>query len=185
MKRVIIAKYTEDTSWSDTLFDSSWTVSVYDKSTTYTNVGREAETFLRYVCDIYDDVNPDDRIVFLQGNPFDHVTKEQLQRHIDTDYEHVTAVNGVHFVSDGNGHPHHPGLPVREKWLSIFPHDTHRKQWSFSPGAQYTLRGSHVLQFPKTFWETLHARAFDENVCAWTLERFWYAITHESSHHHG
>ena len=65
---IVIAKYREDISF---IKNFKYPVKVYDKSTDYPNVGREAETYLRYIIENYD--NLPEIVIFLQGNPFDHL----------------------------------------------------------------------------------------------------------------
>jgi hypothetical protein len=78
-KRItVVARYNEDISWIDKLPGD---VVVYNKGDDFTfdiprldipNVGREAETYIRAIVDLYDELNNFDSICFLQGNPFCH-----------------------------------------------------------------------------------------------------------------
>ena len=74
--KIVIAKYKEDVGWVNKYFDKT-DVIIYDKSgevndnvINIPNVGREAETWMRYIVDNY--YSLPDYIVFLQGKPFDH-----------------------------------------------------------------------------------------------------------------
>ena len=68
---LVVARYLEDLSWLRNI-PPQITPRVYDKSPTgnLPNVGREAHTYLHYICENYDDLA--DLTVFAQGRPFDH-----------------------------------------------------------------------------------------------------------------
>lgn len=74
----IVARYNEDLKWVETIPGD---VLIYNKGENYEfdyprvdipNIGREAETFLRAIIEYYDQLKKYERIVFLQGNPYDH-----------------------------------------------------------------------------------------------------------------
>ena len=77
-KLFVIARYNEDISWTTKLpgdlviynkgKDFPWDIPRLDIS----NVGREAETYIHAIVDLYDELNNFDTICFLQGNPLDH-----------------------------------------------------------------------------------------------------------------
>ncbi len=78
-KRItVVARYNEDMSWVDKLPGD---VVIYNKGEEFPyeiprldipNVGREAETYIRAIIDLYDELKNFDSICFLQGNPFCH-----------------------------------------------------------------------------------------------------------------
>ena len=77
-KLTIVARYNEDISWTEKLPGD---VVIYNKGGDFpyeiprldiSNVGREAETYIHAIVDLYDELNNFDTICFLQGNPLDH-----------------------------------------------------------------------------------------------------------------
>lgn len=76
---LIVARYNEDISWVENL---NCDVIIYNKgeeldpkyqAINIDNFGREAETYLRAICNLYEKIDElYDHVIFLQGNPFDH-----------------------------------------------------------------------------------------------------------------
>lgn len=109
MYKCVIAKYKEDLLWTKDLpcevivlnkdpDDSSWDIN-------YNNIGRESESYTRYIIDNYENLNPEDIIVFLQGNPFDHLDMEELLS--------VLPYNGSPIKSS------HLPIPLCNRWTYI------------------------------------------------------------------
>lgn len=109
MYKCVIAKYKEDLSWTKDLpcevivlnkdpDDSSWEIN-------YNNIGRESESYTRYIIDNYDTLDINDTIIFLQGNPFDHLSKEELLS--------VLPIDGNPGVIS------HLPIPLRNRWTYI------------------------------------------------------------------
>jgi hypothetical protein len=73
----VIARYEEDIDW---LKDLKGNVIVYNKGSDNLNIpyikseniGRESETYCRFIVEWYEHLSNYDSVVFLQGNPFDH-----------------------------------------------------------------------------------------------------------------
>ena len=77
-KYFIVSRYNEEIDWVENLPEK---VLIYNKGdnfpykyekTDIPNIGRESETFVRSVIDIYNDLKNEDFMIFLQGQPFDH-----------------------------------------------------------------------------------------------------------------
>lgn len=105
-KRIVIAKYLEDTSWSSRARDYDIDVVVYDKSDPgvkhfedrvvlgdnhikIMNVGRESHTYLTHIIDNYDNLY--DFEIFLQGRISDHICEDiwtQISK-IDDDTKYI------------------------------------------------------------------------------------------------
>ena len=73
---IIVAKYLESLEWLK--YMNLENIVVYDKSDTplsgaihRNNIGREGETFIYHIVKHYDDLP--DYLIFIQGNPFDHM----------------------------------------------------------------------------------------------------------------
>lgn len=174
-KKYIVARYREDLAWLDRIRDHQDTVDVvvYDKSQYYLNVGREAETFARGILDSWDDMvrARATHLVFLQGNPFDHVSMEAI---IDAPASPEVVPLGKMHESDAHGYPDHPRLPIGAMW-SVLGQDP-RASWSFVAGAQYIVPADHILRHGYAFWQRVHGLLYEERLCAWTMERFWYHL---------
>jgi len=187
---VVVAKYNEDVGWLDRLPPAAGRVVVYDKSPggTYLNVGREAETFARAICDLYDDLPAHDHVAFLQGNPFDHLGGG-IDKLVDAlassaDRRDTTPI-GQLLESDALGRPHHPTpLQVGACWAELVDeHGTHLPEdaarlsrWPFAAGAQYIVPTRTILGKPKAFWKRLHELIWTGRICPWTAERLWWLI---------
>lgn len=166
---VVVAKFEEDVSWTAAL-PAEWDVFTYDKSDgTIPNVGREAETYARFLSERYDELPAWEHVVFLQGNPFDHA----LPPHDDVWGVQELAGLGTPFVSDGDGKPDHEGLPVSRAHALVFGEDAAPAQWHFFGGAQYVVPVPCITRRPKEFWTRLHGLLAAEQVCAWAMERLW------------
>lgn len=175
---VVVAKFREDVSWA-AAFPPEWDVFVYDKSDgSLPNVGREAETFARFIAEKYDVLAGWDYAMFLQGAPFDHVAKSDLPSQ-DDDVADLVADHvglgglGLCFVSDCQGKPHHEGLPIRKAHELVFGSGSVPAQWQFCAGAQYLVPTSYILGRDRSFWDRLHDLLATEQVCAWSMERLW------------
>lgn len=176
---VVIARYQEDASWADAL-PESWDVFVYTKSSpkagegyyrVLPNVGREAETFARFVAEEYHTLSAYACVVFLQGDPTDHFDQASLRLSdlvdIVPNFRHL----GPTVTCDGEGRPHHPGLPIAAVHRAIFGRE--QDAYHFAAGAQYVVPTSRILNKSQYFWTELHALLLGGAVCPWTMERLW------------
>ena len=212
MYKVVVAKYKENVSWVKH-FDPE-NVVIYDKSfkpntvavrkftlppysvNYIPNVGREGETFLRYIVDNYDRLP--DYVVFCQGNPFEHIAtgaqngpilKYLISNHIATrpkDTINLFCTSHVEPVDK------YSGLRMKEYFKLIFDLDV--SEYKFAAGAQYIVPKERILDRPKELYQTLHrmicnsasiassdfahcCAPFDTNILsAWTLERLFYTL---------
>jgi hypothetical protein len=177
MKTLIcVAKFREDIAWVRELQHTDRSIVVYDKESTYKNVGREAETFLRCICDIYDALQTRrfDQVVFLQGNPFDHVSMHEIQTKLSAS-NGVTPLGKV-VECDKNGMPHHPGLPVERGWMIVqecTETSMPRQEWRFSAGAQYIVPAQSITKWSRDVWLRLHREVERGTICPWSMERYW------------
>lgn len=174
---IVVAKHEEDVSWLDQL-PKDWETKVYDKSPSgeYDNVGREAETFARFILDHYDTLHTWDRVLFVQGHPFDHECSVDLIVRSVTDPRPVGL--GPLFLSDGQGAPHHHGLKVGEAHvlLGLDPRIAEKNVWPFVAGAQYSVPTTTLMKRPREFWAALHAALYTGTICPWTMERLWLFV---------
>ena len=172
---VCIAQYGEDVSWTKVLRRHGCTVVIYDKQR-MVNVGREQETFLRFIIQYYNAIKKYDRVLFLQANPFDHVDIQCVVESL-TSKSPVTCLGRL-IACDSFGQRCHPGLPVREKWrqLAVPGGEPNKMRWLFSAGSQYAVDPALLLHFPRYWWRWWHELVYSEKMCAWTSERLWLEV---------
>jgi hypothetical protein len=179
----VIAKYREDMSWINELRCPTM---IYDKSKDIPNVGREAETYLRYIIENYHSLP--DHVIFLQGKPFDHLsggTIEFLNRSISQRGSDVQFLGTTYMEP-----PDACGLRTTASFKALFTSEP-PATFVFSPGAQYVVPKQNILCRPKSFYETIRRVLVDFDkgrlngslVCAWTLERMWTYIFDPSISH--
>jgi len=165
---VVVAKYKEDVSWTGELHDQNeYHIKVYDKEHDYPNVGREAETYLRFILENYDNIP--EYTAFVQGHPFDH-----FEKHI--------------FLS------HLKNYKTCKSLITLFEGDL-STNITFSIGAQFIVQRENILYRPKWFYEKIYNVLVRENpqsygltntkclVCPWSLERLWLYIFDKNLHH--
>ena len=171
---VVVAKFREDTWWTNQL-PPEWDLFVYDKSDgSIPNVGREAETYARFLVEHYDRLGDWDYVVFLQGHPFDHLRRGQALPTSAADLVpgQVTSL-GWDLVADAHGAPHHPGLPVAQAHELVLGQPHHQGTWTFCAGAQYVVPAANLMARGRAFWEHVRSLLATDRVCAGTMERLW------------
>ena len=201
---IVVAKYKEDISWVNML---RYPYIVYDKSKDIPNVGREAETYLRYIIANYETLP--DYVVLLQGNPFDHLSKLSVlrkryfwERKVFNPIENaVNYVNqsianaianrrDVVFLNDPYTEPHDKYTRTRKPFMTLFNHPL-PNTLLFPIGAQYIVSRESILCRSKHFYETISnvmSTVDNKNplskenclVCPWTMERMWPYIFNKS-----
>jgi hypothetical protein len=181
---VVVAKYKEDVSWVKQL---NYEYKIYDKSLDIPNVGREAETYLRFIIENYDGLP--DYTVFLQGNPFDH-SKIANVDFINKSIE--SAGDSVIFLNTLYPEDHNAFTRTRESFIALF-HCPIPPTFLFSPGAQFIVPRKNILCRPKEFYETISKVMVENNektythknclVCPWTIERMWMYIFDDKIKH--
>lgn len=179
----VIAKYREDISWINELGCPS---KIYDKSKDIPNVGREAETYLRYIIENYDSLP--DHVSFLQGKPFDHLARGTIQFLNQSIGQRGSDIQflGITYRET----PDACGLRTTASFKALFTSEP-PATFIFSPGGQYVVPRENILCRPKSFYETIRKVLvdFDKDrlngslVCAWTLERMWPYIFDPSISH--
>ena len=169
----VIAKYREDISWINKLECPS---RVYDKGKDIPNVGREAETYLRYIIENYHSLP--DHVAFLQGKPFDHLAGGTIQF---LNQSISQRGSDIQFLGKTYNEPSDAcGLRTTASVKALFTSEP-SANFIFSPGAQYLVPRENILCRPKSFYETIRKVLVDYDkgglngslVCAWTLERMW------------
>ena len=187
MVNFVVAKYNENVEWTKKLTHK---VTIYDKSDTpiessikLKNVGREGETFLYHIINNYH--NLDDVTVFLQGDPFDHLSLLVGWREISTEEEINIVLNKMNaeinddcefstfyqvLYNDPSGTNN-----VNTTDACIKYYGEYYSHFTLSPGAQYIVPKKHILQRPLEFWQNLHSAMYDnERLNGYCQEQLWY-----------
>ena len=168
-KLVIIAKYNECINWVQ---DLNCDYLIYNKGKEdnrnykdIPNIGREAETYLRYIVESYPDFP--DYIILTQGDPFHHMG----------DYINVvnsfTNTKQLIYLSDwihveNNSQELIWGNEFLTK-LNIPNRDTTR----FATGAQYIVPKMFILNKSLDFWKLSYDLLNTHNDSPWIFERIW------------
>jgi hypothetical protein len=197
----VIARYREDLSWTTSLAH----VHILNKGpalpapflhdeTPLPNVGREAHSFLSFIVNRYDDLP--ERMIFLQGNPFDHyVDISALARDV-TQYGYTK--NWTDGSAWGASAPH-PDFNLRMWQHTPLGHpDLTYKEWCVRiigeyPGIGEVYGGGHfgvhrsrILARPRELYEKLLAEVSYHNAPqeAHFMERAWIFLmrVHETEH---
>jgi hypothetical protein len=181
----VIAKYKENIDWVSSLNCESI---VYDKSKDIPNIGREAETYIRYIINNYN--NLPDYVLFLQGNPFDHLdgmnigSLNNLIKKLND--EEIIYLNGHH------SEQYNLVTRTRQSFEMLFKSQL-PSSFIFTPGAQYIVKKENILCRPKSFYEIIHSVMLKNDnktlahtnclVCPWTIERIWPYIFNKHIEH--
>jgi hypothetical protein len=186
-KHLVVAYYYEDLDWLKEI-DSFDKVFIYNKnikdvpnSIRLPNVGREAHTFLHHIVNMYNDLP--DITVFVQGNPFQHITKlkENSAKELNSFFKN-------HNYSNDRAEPLLTELMVdfapytarcfRDCLDGIIPNPI-----TFSPGAQWIVPKecihSKSLGFYKRLLNELKIDKVSNNdgvYNAWNMEGMWQYI---------
>jgi len=170
---LVVARWDEPGRWAYEV--PGWEPLVVSKGMQLPNVGREASSFLWAMRQLYGD--PPEAVAFVQGNPFPHC--ENLYDEL------VYPTSGFRWLGDGSyasqadGRPHHPGLPVAERYERWFGRAWPGVVW-FAPGGQFTIPGCYLLRHPRGFYAHLQAE-MGEGENPWVMERLWRELFREVS----
>ena len=195
---IVVARYKEDLSWTE--YIDRRQIFVYDKSGEVSkhsilrrNIGREVESFLFHVIQHYH--NLPEYLVFLQGNPFDHMfpiitpqnfqselsyllstlPKHSLSLYADFCVEEIEAFKTLKF----------------EEYFKLLFDSAVPDEITYACGTQYIVPRDVILSKPKQYYAHIHSLllhgkqftlkeahdeeyAFDRRaINGWALERLW------------
>ena len=171
---IVVARYNEDVRWLSSYIRSDYNIKIYNKGPTkveleeneslsiYTlpNIGRETHTYLHYIITNYH--NLPDRVIFTQGNPFDHCNSQILLHIIygRTSRMSLNAVPVTHMkksdkISNYNDHQlidsGHTLGEVYDKIFQIpFPED-----YRIYFAAIFSVSSDIIRKYPLSFYEKL------------------------------
>jgi len=102
----VVARYQEDLKWVE---DLNTDVVIYNKGESFPfeyprfdveNIGREAETFLKFIVEFYDSIEKCDAVAFLQGNPYSHCDDVvKIINSVETCDELIYLANSINTTS--------------------------------------------------------------------------------------
>ena len=183
---IVVAKFNENIEWTKELGGN---VIIYDKSVPpLKNIGREAETYLRYIIEHYN--NLPEYVIFLQGNPY------------DTIWSHTSVKDGLKspetacpFVAPWTEDPinrYPETYYYRDYYFLLFGEHYTETTIRFATGSQWSVPRHCITHRPLDFYkklhrmisksgnpslEDVHARNYDKySIDAWMLERLWAPI---------
>lgn len=202
--KVIIARYQEDIAWADGI---GYDYVVYDKGCnlenciSLENIGRESHTYLTHIVRNYDtlaEVN-----VFLQGNPFDHLSDQGngsvtlLRTMIDEVVERQVPFKGFAWFKlkcDRLGRPHDlykpenegrwagwgKDIPLGEVFEKLFDASFPQQLVVRAPAGIFAVTGERIRTRPKGFYEyalrLIEQDPDDSNNTGHAFERLWQHI---------
>lgn len=177
---LVVARYKEDISWTQHPDFKNIQITVYDKSgdnptAAYAlpNVGNEAHTYLYHMATNYDSLSM--YTAFVQGNPFDHVSRERLLHALHNPVDDFVWLADLEFECDWQALPHHPGLPLAQMYAAATgrlspPH------FRFGVGGQFMVSKKIIRKKPTWFYEhniNVVRNGFTGHPVWCGYERFW------------
>ena len=185
---LVVALYNEDTNWIHKLIEiPNIKIYIYLKNPerlldiqkefpnciieVLENKGRESHTYLYHIIKYYS--NLESRTVFLQGNPFDHVSFDIIINSINKNTNDFTGLFiSDPFICDKHGMPHHwLGNHIEYLYNVIF-NTSCLEELIFYPGAQFIVPKENIVQHPILLYNTLlNVTCID--IVPYVLERLW------------
>ena len=168
---VIVAKYNENIDWINKM-DKDKLV-IYDKSDIplenaikRPNIGRDPETFIYHILRNYE--NLPDYLLFVQGNPFDHminVNSGNFQIKIN---ELIYSNNeiSVEPLFTNNHFEHFTAYHYfnTNEYYSFFFEEKSPENFIFAAGCQYIVSKKNILNRTKKFYEKIYTMIHNGNV---------------------
>ena len=172
--KIIIARYNESLDWTRKLIKEN--LIIYNKGSpldpiefppsimeTRQNLGRESESFFHYIINHYD--NLPDYVIFLQGNPFDHmdgITPENFKENIDILLQSkpddvMPFMHGAIYEE----HYRFPSIKSKE-YAQLFFNVDFPQGTIFSAGCQYLIPKQNILARPIQFFMRIHGMLLNQ-----------------------
>ncbi len=174
---LVISRYNESLDWLKQL---NINFTIYNKGRddinfNYINApnqGREADTYIRYIIDNYD--NLPEIIIFSQGYPFDHAP-EFLQKIKTKAFDGIEFLGNQYFCCLPDGSPHDSGFNVNDIVLRLSLCKP-RELFCFNTGAIFRVEKKLILRRRLDWWLLAHEVLLKENRGSWIYERLWPVI---------
>lgn len=202
---IIISRFNENINWINLIDKKKYNIIIYNKgekidtkSIDIENIGREAHTYLHYIINNYDNLS--EYTIFLQGEPFEHLTNEiRLKKEIfdggKKDYQfYIDLLGDNNFLLDYlnnreltdkpltdakhieniNGTNVSPNLNIYENINLLFSNPPNN--FEFNCGAQFSLSKKTIKKRPLDFYKFCYNKCYQDNNWAWIMERLWNTI---------
>jgi hypothetical protein len=186
--KIVVARYNEDVSWTSQI---KHPVIIYNKGNPLIDIsnviplinkGREGETFLRHIVENYHTL--DDVTIFLQGDPFDHLTiLSGWQGEITENQKPILIKKINHEITSQSEFStfyqvkyNVPGNTNNSKthfYCNKYFKEKHN-YFTVSPSAQYIVPKKYILSRPMVFWKTLHEAIYNDELDGYAMENLWW-----------
>lgn len=190
--KIVVARYNEDVLWTNqithplTIYNKGAPIIDISNVIPLINKGREGETFLRHIVENYDKL--DDITVFLQGDPFDHLTiltgwqgnvqdelKPLISKKINSE---ITALSEfATFYQIKYNVPGNTNNSKTHLYCMKYFNERHN-YFTVSPSAQYIVPKKHILSRSLEFWKTLHEAIYTDELDGYAMENLWWLAFH-------
>ena len=143
------------------------------------SVNEQFYHWLEYIVTHYHDLN--DYTLFLSANPMKHtrfLSLEDLFKVMSYEPSYFMDVTAwAHILKcDGDGKPHHTGLPVRSLYERFFPEIKVPYIFEFVYGGNELMSKRRLQSRPLDFYKVLLASIENKDLDLNTLERLWHQI---------
>lgn len=135
-----------------------------------------ATAYLEYIIDNYD--NLPDVNFFIRTSQLQEKYPSILDALENTKIDSFTPLSNAELISDTNGVPHHPGLPIQSIWNSVFEDCEVPTSFKFGAGAMFAVTRDEILLNSKEEYEKI-LKLIDKNITPiqdFALERMWASI---------
>lgn len=135
-----------------------------------------ASCYLEYIIDNYD--NLPDVNFFVRSSQLQEKFPNILDALETMKVESFTPLSNTSLISDTNGVPHHPGLPIQSMWNAIFEECEIPSSFTFGPGAMFAVTRDEILLNSKEVYETILNLIEKKlnSIQDYALERMWASI---------
>jgi hypothetical protein len=168
LKTLVVARYKEDLGWLEQV-STLINVSVVQKGEQLPVMGREAASFFWYIKEHYDEL--EGYYYFAQGNPFAHAP--DFLKKLSDEPKEYEEFGTWEVLDDGDGNPHHPGLPIKQVYERLFKREAPRLFGFKAGGGQFVVSAERIKRHPKSFYEDAYRVCEEINSAPWVFERMW------------
>jgi hypothetical protein len=186
---IVVARYNEDLSWISKLDKKKYNVIIYNKGqddVSYPcikmeNMGRDAESFVRYIVTNYD--NLPEYVAFVQGNPFAHCPEfmKKLATHDSesffplTEFFCLESVFGWYETLQKRPEQF-PITYLHTTSADILKYEAPKEVLVFGAGQQYIVHKNIIKRRDIDFYKYILDKFPTEFLLPWHIERLWLSI---------
>lgn len=154
--KIVVARYNEDLDW---ILDINENFIVYNKGKDLNhqipeiklpNIGREQYTFYYHIYHNYDNI--DDHTAFIQGNPFYHISREEIIKELSPeDFKTIGTLKVAAL-------PHAETFNLKnsiDKTVSFLNLKSFSWNYEFTAGGQFIASKKTIKKYPKSFYKKI------------------------------